>query len=294
MNILLTNISLANPGGSETFTYTLAKELIRRNHTVYIFTFRKGMMYNKIISELKAKEMEKIKYDLIFANHTGCVDAVYGMGPIIQTCHGYIPLPEQPNIKANYHIGISQEVVNHLLNKNFPSTLVHNGIDCTKFNKIKNTNKNLTNVLSLVQNDVMNNRLSNICKLLNINFQSFNKKSNFVWDIENKINDADLVISLGRGAYESFACARQVLVYDARSYTKSFGDGLTTSENISELIKNNCSGRRYQNVYSDADIIHELKSYNSLQGDALREFALAELNIITQVDKYFEIAKTKL
>ena len=42
MNILLTNISLAKPGGSETFTYTMAKELISRGHNVYVFTFKKG------------------------------------------------------------------------------------------------------------------------------------------------------------------------------------------------------------------------------------------------------------
>jgi glycosyltransferase involved in cell wall biosynthesis len=289
MNILLTNISLAKPGGSETFTYTMVKELIRRGHNVYVFTFRKGLVYDKIINELKANVMLDMKYDLILANHTSCIDHVYGMGPIIQTCHGYIPPPEQPNPKADFHVGISQEVVDHLSNKNFKSNLIHNGIDCERFNKTKSVNENLTNVLSLVQNDETNNRLSEICNSLGINFFSFNKKSNFVWDVENKINEADLVISLGRGAYESFACARQVLVYDTRSYFKPFGDGLTTSSNIQELIKNNCSGRRYKKTYTDDDIICELKAYNSSEGDKMREFALKELNISNQVDKYFEI-----
>jgi hypothetical protein len=290
MNILLTNISLAKPGGSETFTYTMTKELIRRGHNVYIFTFKKGLVYSKIINELKAIEMsENIKYDLILANHTSCIDIVYGKGPIIQTCHGYIPLPEQPNPKADYHVGISKEVVDHLSSKKFKSTLIHNGIDCDRFNKLKDTNKVLTNVLSLVQNDETNDRLSKICKSLKLNFTSFNKKSNFVWDIENKINDADLVISLGRGTYESFACGRQVFVYDTRSYFKPFGDGLTTSNNIQELIKNNCSGRRYKKTYTDDDIIKELKNYDAIEGDKMREFALKELNIVNQLDKYFEI-----
>lgn len=291
MNILLTNISLAKPGGSETFTYTMAKELISRGHNVYVFTFKKGLVYDKIINELKANVMQDIEYDLILANHTSCVDYVYGKGPIIQTCHGYIPAPEQPNTKADFHVGISQEVVDHLSSKNFKSVLIHNGIDCERFNKEKDTNKNLTNVLSLVQNDDTNNRLSKICNSMGINFTSFNKKSNFVWDVENKINDADLVISLGRGAYESFACARQVLVYDTRSYFKPFGDGLTTSDNIKELIKNNCSGRRYKKTYTDDDIIAELNAYNHYEGYKMREFALKELNIKNQVDKYFEIVE---
>ena len=290
MNILLTNISLAKPGGSETFTYTMAKELIRRGHNVYVFTFKKGLVYDRIINDLKAHYMrDDIEYDLILANHTTCVDFVYGKGPIIHTCHGYIPPPEQPNPKADFHVGISQEVVDYLSSKNFKSNLIHNGIDCERFDKIKETNSSLTNVLSLVQNDETNERLSKICDSLSINFKSFNKKSNFIWDVENKINDADLVISLGRGAYESFACARQVLVYDTRSYFKPFGDGLVTSDNIKELIKNNCSGRRYKKTYSDSDIIAELMAYDSTEGDRMREFALKELNISNQIDKYFEI-----
>src|SRR5690606_2209358 len=49
LNILIASHRLSNLGGSETFTYALAEELIRRElHSVEYFTFEKGMVSNEM------------------------------------------------------------------------------------------------------------------------------------------------------------------------------------------------------------------------------------------------------
>ena len=50
--ILVANNYLNNFGGSETFTYTLIEELLKRGFEVEYFTFEKGLFSDKIEKDL--------------------------------------------------------------------------------------------------------------------------------------------------------------------------------------------------------------------------------------------------
>ncbi len=294
MKILVTNNTLANLGGSETYTYALIKELSKRKDIqLDAFSQHIGLVGNKLKSEgISVINNIKDEYDLILASHTSTTQLITEFGgKKIQTCHGvFLPL-EQPFPGMDKYVSITKEVYDHLSNKGFESTIIYNGIDCDRFKPINPLNKKLKNVLSLVQNEDLNLLLAEVCKEMGYNFNRLNKFVNPVFNVEDLINQSDLVITLGRGAYESMACGRNVFVLDKRPYINKppLGDGIITPENINNILENNCSGRYTNTIYDKEMIKNEFIKYDHRYGEFNRDFALENLNIEKQVDKYLNI-----
>ena len=282
MNILLTNYFMTSLGGSETFTYTLAKELERLGHNVEVFAFEYDDKFN-----LNFVYKPKSKYDLILASHNVCLKILkHTEGYKILTCHGIYPRLEQPIEGANRYVSISEEVQQYLRFKGFNSTIIHNGIDCKRFISYRKINKKLQNVLSLCKGDSANYRLAKACKNLELEFETIQS----IWNVEEMINWADLVVSLGRGAYEAMSCGRSVFVYDTREYTElKTGDGIVTKENCNELLKNNFSGRRFKIPYSVKDLERELLKYDSTIGEFNRKFALENFDVRKTAKQYLKL-----
>lgn len=290
--ILVATNHLEAVGGSETFTYTLIESLLNKGYEVEYFTFYKGLVSNKIENELKIKFKSLSKYDLILANHNSCIRHLSLHGICVQTCHGVFPNLEQPNKYADGHVSISQEVKDHLAEKGFSSRVILNGINCERFNIKTPINSQLKYVLSLSQSSVANDNIESVCNKLNINFSKLNKHVNPIWEVEKEVNKADLVVGLGRSAYEAMACGRTILVYDDRGYFKSYADGYLSKKVLDACIYNNLSGRTSKLQFEASDIERELLKYNQLDGDLMREYALKNLNIDLQAEKYIDYAKT--
>ncbi|MBL7559631.1 UDP-glycosyltransferase [Olleya sp. YSTF-M6] len=291
-NILVATNHLEAIGGTETFTFTLIEALLKKGFNVEYFTFKKGETSKRIENNLGVNFMDKANYDLILANHNTCVNYLSRRGLLIQTCHGIFPKLEQPNRYADGHVGISDEVVSFLKNKGFVAKLIFNGINCQRFDAKKTINKKLTNVLSLSQSSLANAKIEAACQNLNLNFRKFNKYINPIWNIENDINEADLIVGLGRSAYDAMACGRTVLVYDEREYAKSFADGYLKPEMVDLCVKNNCSGRFFKKQFEIEDLVLEFKKYNATDGQKLREIVLNKFNIDNQVDEYLNYANS--
>ena len=290
MKILVANNHLSQLGGSETFTYTLIEELVSRGYDVEYFTFEFGIVSEKIEKVLKVSFKSKNKYDLILANHNTCVRKLYKFGYIIQTCHGIFPLLEQPSVRANAYVAISTEVQNYLGRLGYPSILIHNGINLDRFKSIKPVNKKLTTVLSLCHSQEANEFVEKACSHLGLIFKNAYKYGDPIWDIENKINEADLVVGLGRSAYEAMACGRPVIVYDNRKYFNSCGDGYV-KDNLGLSLRCNCSGRYSQQSFTNDMFIKELQKYNATDALYFREFAEKELDIKKNVEMYLDFWK---
>ncbi|MDT0643053.1 UDP-glycosyltransferase [Zunongwangia sp. F363] len=288
MKILVATNHLYQYGGSETYTFTLIEEINRRkNFDVEYFTFKKGSVSERIENQLGVKFLSKEKYDLILANHNSCVEKLYGMGFIIQTCHGIFPSLEQPSDKADAYVSISQEVQSHLADKGYSSKIILNGLNLNRFKPKNPVSKNLRNVLSLCHSVEANSFIEEICKLNQWKFLKAYKYDSPLWEIENKINEADIVIGLGRSAYEAMACGRPVVIFDKRRYSDWFGDGYV--KNILGLsLINNCSGRYFKYNFSSEDLELEIKKFRKNHSVYFREFAEKELDIVKNTDKYLE------
>lgn len=288
--ILVANNHLKRVGGTETFTYAVIEQLISQGFEVEYFTFFKGVVSDKIEKDLGILFMSKNHYDLILASHNTCVNYLSKKGIIIQISHGIFPKEEQPTKYADGIISISEEVKRHIENLGFSSQLILNGIDCKRYFPKKPGNKTLTSVLSLSQSEIANTKIKEACDQLNLKFTKLNKNENPVWHVEDLINQSDLVIGLGRSAYEAMACGRTVVVYDERDYNSSRADGYMTPELVLKCVKNNCSGRYFNYQFGTEDIINCFKKYHANDGDALRLLVLEQFNIEKIVHGYLDYA----
>jgi hypothetical protein len=295
MKILVTNNTLGAVGGSETYAYTLIMELIRQGHDVEAMsasslgTVAQKLLEKKVNVTTKPSSPE---YELILASHISSWDKISSTkGLKIQTCHGPYHHLEQPYIGFDKHVSVSEEVQTHLKKLGIESPIIHNGVDVERFKPTTPINGSVKTILSLSQFGQFNTRLKGICDRMGIKLLTLNKFANPVFNVEDYINEADMVISIGRGVYESMACGRVVLCLDQRQYIGSIpiGDGVVTPDNIKELLRFNCTGRLTRTQYDDAKIISAIKSYDKSLGEFGREFATKELNIAHQVEKYLAL-----
>lgn len=288
LKILLASSRLSKLSGCETFTYTMAEEIKARNiHEIEYFTFEKGIVSKKMENELGIHFMSKKKYDLILANHNTVVKHLKGRGIIIQTCHGIYPQLEQPSNFADGYVSISEEVSNHLAKKNIPSLLIHNSINLNRFSCKKKISTKLEAVLSMCHSSTANKMVKEVCQGLGLKYYEAFKYSHPVWEVENKINQADLVIGLGRSVYEAFACGRPVVIFDDRPYFKSYGDGYVKNKLVYSL-KHNCSGRYFKKEFNKEKLEKEIRKYNAKDSSYFRDFAVRELNVEVNVNKYLD------
>ncbi len=290
MRILLGTHYLAKTGGTESYTFALAMELKRLGHEVEHFAIIRGGV-SSMLEEKGVPFMTSDHYDLILANHTTVVEQLWPKGFIVQTCHGNIAELEQPSPYADAYVAVSEEVREHLRSKGYrAAAVIANGIDCNRFCQKRPVSPTLQTVLSLCQSDVANDFIRRCCQQEGIRFLQSNKFTDNVWSIEELINESDLVVGLGRSAYDAMACGRCVLVYDYREYMGEFlGDGMLTPESIQKSMLCNCSGRSNRLKYNEKTFIKELQKYSPELGAWGREFALEHLNIEKAVEAYLDI-----
>lgn len=290
MRILLGTHYLAKTGGTESYTFALAMELKRLGHEVEHFAIIRGGV-SSMLEEKGVPFMTSDHYDLILANHTTVVEQLWPKGFIVQTCHGNIAELEQPSPYADAYVAVSEEVREHLQSKGYrAAAVIANGIDCNRFCQKKPVSPTLQTVLSLCQSDVANDFIRRCCQQEGIRFLQSNKFTDNVWSIEELINESDLVVGLGRSAYDAMACGRCILVYDYREYMGEFlGDGMLTPESIQKSMLCNCSGRSNRLKYNEETFIKELQKYSPELGAWGREFALEHLNIEKAVEAYLDI-----
>jgi len=290
MKILLGTHYLAKTGGTESYTFALAMELKRLGHEVEHFAIIRGGV-SAMLEEQGVPFLTSDHFDLILANHTTVVEQLWALGFTVQTCHGNIAELEQPSPYADAYVAVSEEVREHLQSKGYrAAAVIANGIDCNRFCQKRPISSTLKTVLSLCQSDVANDFIRRCCQQEGIRFLQSNKFTDNVWAIEDLINESDLVIGLGRSAYDAMACGRCVLVYDFRDYMGEFlGDGMLTPDSIGRSMLCNCSGRASRRKFDEQTFIAELHKYSPELGAWGRQFALEHLNIEKAVAAYLDI-----
>ena len=276
MKILLGTHYLAKTGGTESYTFALAMELKRLGHEVEHFAIIRGGV-SAMLEEQGVPFLTSDHFDLILANHTTVMEQLWPLGFTIQTCHG--------------NIAELQQLREHLQSKGYKAAaVIANGIDCNRFCQKRPISSTLKTVLSLCQSDVANDFIRRCCQQEGIRFLQSNKFTDNVWAIEDLINESDLVIGLGRSAYDAMACGRCVLVYDFRDYMGEFlGDGMLTPDSIGRSMLCNCSGRASRRKFDEQTFIAELHKYSPELGAWGRQFALEHLNIEKAVAAYLDV-----
>lgn len=293
MKILVGTHHLKKTGGTENFTFALAVELKRQGHEVEYFAMERGEIAEKFEKEY-IPYMQGENYDLVLANHNSVCRHLAGVlkpTKIVQTVHGISSALEEPSCVADEYVAVTEEVREHLLNKGIHSTVILNGIDCERFRPKRKLSQQPQKVLSLCQSKKANRFLEKCCKRIGAELICCNKYKENVWNIEESIQEADIVVGIGRSLYDAMASGRPVVSYDYRSYMgKAYGDGYLTEENIMESLHNNCSGRRYKRQFSVNEFVRELQKYRPEDGTWAREFALQHLNVENAAKQYLALS----
>lgn len=271
MKIILSNNMIGGNTGSETWVYTMKTALESLGHSVFIFTPDTNII--------------DIEFDLAIINHNTCLKQLMDLPcKKIFTSHGILPILEQPIKGADIYVSVSEEVQQHLKDLGFESTIIRNGIDCDKYKSTKPTNDKLTNVLfsSHYQGSALP-VIKQACNELGFNLTIIGK-GNEVNNAIDYINESDLVIGLGRTAYEAMACERNVIVYDYNG-----ADGFVTPETLLDYRKNNCSGRYNKKSLSVEELKELLLQYDKDLGIKLRKYVLENNNILNTVSQYLNL-----
>lgn len=286
--------------GSSTYTFTLASELKKRGHEVDVFSPFPEMIANelkkkKIKVHKNLEEIANEKYSCIIAQHNVLalmIRSIKPEVPMVFVSHSTIEFLEQPpsiDINIQKYVAISEAVKNNLvLNHDIPTEnieIVRNFVDVNRFFPRREINER-PKVLLLLSSRFTSKVYATIeraCKKLQLELIVIGKTKQ-VLNVDDHINDADIVISLGRGILEAMACGRAAIVYDYQG-----GDGMITSNTIKEIRKWHFSGKRFKKDYDVTDLVKEIQKYKQSMGEINREIALKDYNASLLSDKIINI-----
>lgn len=286
MRILVATYGLDAIGGTEVYTFALLEELVRRGFAPDFFAFRLGYVSDRIKEELSLKQRVARRYDLILANHKPVVEWVRDRGTVLQTCHGYFDTIEAPSPFAAGHVSVSAEVAGHIAGQGVSSTVVHNGVNCERFRPVAPIGTRLRAVLCMCRGTKAKLLIRQACVELGVECII---PTHRIWNMEVLINQVDLVVGVGRTAYDALACGRPVLVFDERPYMSARGDGYF-ADVWRESLEFNCSGRWRNHEFTVSEMKMELSKYKRADGALAREIALNHFNIRRAVDDYLDVA----
>lgn len=291
MNILVSNTHLTNYGGTELWTYSVVKNLVERGHNVTVFTYHAGE-FTEHITQLCGVMLGRWlggEFDLAIVNHNTCLQAIPDNIYKIFTSHSSFIDCEEPIDGANYYIAVTEEIKDRFPSYNMK--VIHNGIDCKRYSPKKPVNKELTNVFVMSDVPDVIKGIEVASQLYEINtgrrLNIFGIKERH-FNIEDDINNADMVVTYGRGIFEALACGRNVISADKRCWMKGFeGAGYITKDKYDTLKHNNLSARDNPISMTMETIESYFHLYNpefSLRNEILRDYNID--NVVTQ---YLEI-----
>lgn len=281
MKILLSNHSLVNLGGSETWVKCMHDELAK-NHEVHVATPQPI----KLWPEMNRWDPETT-YDLSLLNHMQTVKFLLSprrdIGIKIHTSHGIIPQLELPQKGADYYVGVSDEVKHRNETLGFKTSVIFNPINMDRFTATKPVNDSLKNILVISNNPPT--VMKTILEAAGSAEVRTRGRGTPSATIEEDINWADMVLSLGRGALEAMSCERNVVSLDYRG-----GDGFVTPDSVFESRKNNFSGRRYKRAFDVDELKEEFAKYDPSLGPKFREYIAEHHSVDKIVKQYLTLA----
>ncbi len=311
MKILISTVSLSTYAGTDLYTASLGRHLFGLGHEVTIYSPLLGEISSKIKSSTSIKitdnleEIKEEKFDVLHMQHNvnaWMLRAYFPDTPAIMAVHGILPDFEQPprmDLGIFKYLVVSEGVREHLVkNHDIPTSkieVLNNWVDTKRFRKKAEINEKPKKLLVLSNHMAKEHEKIYLeeCKKRDIEMIHVGLPENPVKDVEKYINMVDVVVTVGRGAMESMACGRNVIVSDINGI-----DGMVTPDTFNELMKNNFSGHRYHREVTKKAFAQELDKYSSEYSEwlikAVQERFSPDFIIGEIVEIYKEASSTKV
>jgi len=287
MKILIVTYELLMAGGTETSCFTMAEELIRLGHKPVIYTPKPGtyasLIRNTVHVEPRIQTIREMSFDMAIIQFRKYQFPEKNPNYFTIWISNDTTDFDKPNTEIHRHVAISEEVRKAAHAFNFHPIVVRNSINCDKFTPYQKVRKNLKKVL-LITNHFPGilPRVKVACQLTKTELVHVGHPK-WEMNIEEYINSADLVISLGRGIYEAMACGRNCIVFDHNG-----ADGFVTPDTLPDMQWYNCSGRLKQEKWTPEQLAEEFLKYDPKLSSELREIALHEYNIRNVIDDHLK------
>lgn len=296
-NICVANGTYKFIGGTDTFNWAMSKAFIDLGYTVYYYA---PDMDGNGVTEKYLKEIGAQPYKwgtplaACFANQQSGKEFI-GKCPVVQTCHSKWTTLEFPIKGAKAYVSISEEIQDFLKARGYETILMRNGEDLERYSPKSPLREPAQpaalcpRVLSICQGD--DSMLKAACKELGWAFKSVPKEvGQRVWHVEDLINDADIVVGIGRSLYDGMACGRACISWDNRKLNPYTGCGYITEENWFTCARSNFTGRGLPPINTVQGLVAELLKYKPEDGATMRRIAEQELNARTNAKRYLALA----
>jgi glycosyltransferase involved in cell wall biosynthesis len=309
LSLLLATNQLFGWSGSETLLLSLIEGLRENGCEIVVYarhldkTWACRYIDPRIQLVDSLETIRELKFDLAHVQHSPClldIRAQFPTLPIVFSSLGVLPFLEQPvpfDVGVSRYLAISEEVLENLV----AHGLLKNNIDIVRnlvssriFFPTSSIRPRPERIL------VLSNKIDKTKKaLLRAAARKIDASIRFVGGAATlpqeplavAINEADVVVSLGRGAVEAMLCGRVPIVFDIHG-----GDGMITPDSLNALRTCNFSGRYHRNEYTVDDLMAELGKYRQEYGSQLRKMALEqfglEQNMARLLNIYAGIAAT--
>lgn len=255
--------------GTESWTYAMATEL-SKEHEVIVWSPQRGRMAEKLIEKgIRVVDEDPKEYDLAIVNHAPFWEKV--KEPKIFTSHSKIFDVEQPPIGSKW-VGVNEYIAGN-------NPVIRNGVDLERFYNTE-INETCQNILLLSNPFYSQGKEFVKNTLKGYNIITIDKE---LFEIEEKIAQADIVITYQRGAIESMAMGKNVIYADWREYDTCLkGYDIITEDNY-ELFK---TGQMRQNLkqISAQELQEMVKKYNPKRN--LRHLIEKDFNIKLTAKQY--------
>jgi hypothetical protein len=284
MKILITNLSLSNPGGSELWIKTVYDELRKRKCNIDVVSLKYGSFGVYFDENIGLNHKE---YDLILGNHLKefvQLHQLIATTPTIYTKHSFFLDVEKFADIADKYVCVSQEVAD--TEESYKPTVILNPINIEEYKPIKNKNNKPVVLYLSHDGGLASQTIVQACHSVNYEYKEISKDLPIVEQIQN----ADICIGIGRLLIEAMCCGKFCISGDYRHWMDSFrGAGILTNKNYLLHQYDNYSGRLTGFSIDKEKLELMLKAYDKNTGIELSEPIRREHNVKKIVDQYFAL-----
>lgn len=301
MHLLFTNNTLHSLAGSELYVYDMALELQRRGHRVSCFTLNPGLIANKLREQgisvaTSVEEMQALPLpDLIHAHHrleARLAASCFPQVPIVYACLGPFHPLEQPGLDRGLFtrfLAISQDVkANMVCYQQILAekiSVIPNFVDLSRFTAVRPLSKKPRRVLLLTNYFKTEGIVEKACKIAgDLELKAIGIPNGAVWNVEDYLDWADVVVTSARGALQALAMGRAVVVYRPTG-----SDGLLTPANFEASFYHNFSGRAFARHFDAATMAGEITSYKPAEVQELQERIRSEFSLPRAADSLLQL-----
>lgn len=273
---IITSSHTLDRSGVPTYTLALYNELTRRGHNVLVYSPLSGALAKKMntVTDLKGIEAP----DIILAQHKTCaikLKNVFPNVPMILITHGIVPEQEQPpRIDIDYYLPVNEQNAENLISQYIDPgkiKIIRDFIDTEEFRPVNPLAEDKPKVLFISNYKKWRawQDLTKACSILGLEFGAVGAPYGRSRNVAETINNADLVVTWGRGILEAMACGRPAI-----SYNKRMGAGYITPEVYMENRIYNLGGIRSRYTFNLEELMGEIKKYNPEDGVVNRELIM--------------------